>query len=66
MLINEQLACALHDGGHQVHVVLPNMAKAFTRSINLLLGGTMALSAHPRLMGMERKLDPLGETLRAL
>src|SRR5690606_13582305 len=32
---HEQLACALHDGGHQVHVVLPNMAKAFTRSINL-------------------------------
>lgn len=55
---HEQLACALYDGGHQVHVVLPNKAKAFTRSINLRSVNDGSSARTLALMGMERKLDP--------
>lgn len=55
---HEQLACALFDGGHQVHVVLPNKAKAFTRSINLRSVDDGSSARTLALMGMERKLDP--------
>ncbi|MBK8498449.1 MAG: IS110 family transposase [Flavobacteriales bacterium] len=55
---HEQLACALYDGGHQVHVVLPNKAKAFTRSINLRSVDDGSSARTLALMGMERKLDP--------
>jgi transposase len=54
---HEQLACALHDGGHLVHVVLPNKAKAFTKSINLRSVDDGSSARTLALMGMERKLD---------
>lgn len=54
---HEQLACALYDDGQQVHVVLPNMAKAFSRSINLRSVDDGSSARTLALMGMERKLD---------
>ena len=54
---HEQLACALYDGGHQVHVILPNKAKAFAKSINLRSVDDGSSARTLALMGMERKLD---------
>lgn len=54
---HEQLACALFDGGQQVHVVLPNKAKAFARSINLRSVDDGSSARTLALMGMERQLD---------
>ena len=54
---HEQLACALFDDGHQVHVVLPNKAKAFSKSINLRSVDDGSSARTLALMGMERKLD---------
>jgi transposase len=54
---HEQLACTLFDSGLQVHVLLPNKAKAFSKSINLRSVNDSSSSRTLALMGMERKLD---------
>ncbi len=54
---HEALACALFDAGHLVHVVLPNKAKAFSRSVNLRSVNDSTSARTLALMGMERKLD---------
>lgn len=54
---HEQLACALFEGGCRVHVVLPNKAKAFARSINLRSVDDGSSARTLALMGMERQLD---------
>ena len=54
---HEGLACYLVDKGHKVSVILPNRAKAFSKTLTTKTVTDMTASESLAVMGLEKQLD---------